>query len=170
MTEAIANWMNEALSGFLPPEVIVFIVSMIPILELRGGMIIASLYGFSLFKAFALCILGNVIPIPFILWLITPIFSWMKKWKIFRKLVEKLEAKATGKKSEQIRKASFWGLLFFVGIPLPGTGAWTGSLIAALLNLDKKRSWLAATLGVLLAAVIMAVISSGIPALIDLFV
>ncbi|MBQ5743333.1 MAG: small multi-drug export protein, partial [Clostridia bacterium] len=82
--------MNESLSGILPPEWIVFLVSMIPILELRGGMIIASLYGFNLFKAFAICILGNVIPIPFILWLITPIFSWMKKWKIFRKMVEKL--------------------------------------------------------------------------------
>ncbi len=170
MTESIANWMNEALSGFLPPELIVFIVSMIPILELRGGMIIASLYGFNLFKAFAICILGNLIPIPFILWLITPIFTWMRGRKIFRPMVEKLEAKATGKKSDQIRKASFWGLLVFVGIPLPGTGAWTGCLIAALLNLDKKQSWLAATLGVLMASVIMAIISYGIPALIDLFV
>ena len=170
MTEAIANWMNEALAGFLPPELIVFLVSMIPILELRGGMIIASLYGFNLFKALAICILGNVIPIPFILWLITPVFSWMKRWKIFRPLVEKLESKATGKKSEKIRKASFWGLLLFVGIPLPGTGAWTGSLIAALLDLDKKRSLVAAILGVLLASVIMALISYGIPAIIDLFV
>lgn len=170
MTESIANWMNEALSGVLPPELIVFIVSMIPILELRGGMIIASLYGFNLFKAFAICIVGNLIPIPFILWLITPIFTWMKRLKIFRPMVEKLESKATGKKSEKIRKASFWGLLIFVGVPLPGTGAWTGSLIAALLNLDKKQSWLAATLGVFMASVIMAVISYGIPALIDLFV
>ncbi len=170
MTEAIANWMNETLSGFLPPELIVFFVSMIPILELRGGMIVASLYGFNLFKAFALCITGNLIPIPFILWLITPVFTWMKGRRIFRKMVEKLESKATGKKSEQIRKASFWGLLLFVGIPLPGTGAWTGALIAALLNLDKKQSWLAATLGVCLAAAIMAVISYGIPALVDLFV
>lgn len=170
MTEAIANWMNEALAGFLPPELIVFLVSMIPILELRGGMIIASLYGFNLFKAFAICIVGNVIPIPFILWLITPVFRWMERWKIFRPLVEKLEAKATGKKSEKIRKASFWGLLLFVGIPLPGTGAWTGSLIAALLDLDKKRSLVAAILGVLLASVIMALISYGIPAIIDLFV
>ena len=170
MTESIANWMNEALAGFLPPELIVFIVSMIPILELRGGMIIASLYGFNLFKAFAICILGNLIPIPFILWLITPIFTWMKRLKIFRPMVEKLEAKATGKKSEQIRKASFWGLLLFVGIPLPGTGAWTGCLIASLLNLDKKQSWLAATLGVVMASILMAIISYGIPAMIDLFV
>ncbi len=168
MTEAIAHWMNDNLS-FLPPELIVFIVSMIPILELRGGMIIASMYGFNLFQSFALCIIGNVIPIPFILWLITPIFTWMKQRKLFRNMVEKLEKKAMGK-SDKIQKASFWGLLLFVGIPLPGTGAWTGSLIAALLNLDKKRSWLAATLGVILAALIMAVVSYGIPALIDLFV
>ncbi len=169
MTEAIANWMNDTLSGFLPPEIIVFLVSMMPILELRGGMIIASLYGFSLFKAFALCILGNIIPIPFILWFVTPVFTWLKKRKHLRSIVEKLERKAEGK-SDRIRKASFWGLLIFVGIPLPGTGAWTGCLIASLLDLDKKKSTLAAVLGVLMAAVIMAVVSYGIPWIIDLFV
>lgn len=169
MTEAIATWFNEALSGFLPPELIVFIVSMIPILELRGGMIIASLYGFPLLKAFGICILGNIIPVPLIIWLVTPAFAWLKKRNVFRPMVEKLEAKAMGK-SEKIRKASFWGLLLFVGIPLPGTGAWTGSLIAALLGLDKKKSCLAAVLGVIMASVIMALISYGIPALIDLFV
>lgn len=169
MTEAIANWMNDTLSGFLPPEIIVFLVSMMPILELRGGMIIASLYGFSLFKAFALCILGNIIPIPFILWFVTPVFTWLKKRKHLRSIVEKLERKAEGK-SDRIRKASFWGLLIFVGIPLPGTGAWTGCLIASLLDLDKKKSTFAAVLGVLMAAVIMAVVSYGIPWIIDLFV
>lgn len=169
MTEAIANWMNDTLSGFLPPELIVFIVSIIPVLELRGGMIIASLYGFNLFKAFAICILGNIVPIPLILWFVTPVFTWLKKRKLFRPMVEKLEAKAHGK-SEKIQNASFWGLMFFVGIPLPGTGAWTGCLIASLLDLDKKKSLLAAVLGVLLAAVIMAVVSYGIPWIIDLFV
>ncbi len=166
MTESIANWMNENLAGVLPAEMIVFLVSMMPILELRGGMILASLYGFPLWKALAICIPGNLLPIPFILWLITPVFNWMKRWKLFRPMVEKLESKATGKKSEQIRKASFWGLLLFVGIPLPGTGGWTGSLIASLLNLEKKRSLFAVILGVFLAAFIMTVIAYFFP---DLF-
>lgn len=165
MTEAIANWMNENLAGFLPAELIVLLVSMMPILELRGGMILASLYGFPLWKALGICILGNAVPAPFILWFITPVFSWMKRWRIFRPLVERLEKKATGKKSQRIRNASFWGLLFFVGIPLPGTGAWTGSLIASLLNLEKKRSLIAVILGIFLAAGIMTVIAYFFPEL-----
>ena len=162
MTEAIATWMNDTLGGFLPPEAIVFIVSMIPILELRGGMLIAGLAKIPLVKAFLICIVGNIIPIPFILWLITPVFNWMKRWKIFRPLVEKLEKRATGEKSRKIRKYEFWGLALFVGIPLPGTGAWTGSLIAALINMDKKKALLAATVGVLMASVIMAFVSYGL--------
>lgn len=168
MTEAIADWMNQTLSGFLPAELIVFIVSMIPILELRGGMILASLYGFPLLKAFGICILGNLVPIPFILWFITPVFRWMKRWALFRPLVEKLEKKSMGK-SEKIRKYEFWGLLLFVGIPLPGTGGWTGSLIAALLELDKKKAILAVFCGLLLASGIMALVSYGIPALVRCF-
>jgi len=170
MTEAIATWFNETLGGFLPMELLVLLVSMLPILELRGGMIVASLCGLPLWEAFAICILGNLIPIPFILWLITPIFRWMKQWKIFRPLVEKLEKHATGEKSQRIRKVEFWGLMLFVGVPLPGTGAWTGCLIAALLNVDKKKATLAAILGVLIASVIMALFSYGlVDAVLNLF-
>ena len=163
MSETIVIWMNENLGGFLPPEWIVLIASFLPVLELRGGMILASLYGFPLGKALALCLIGNFIPIPLILWLVTPVFGWMKKLKVFRPFVEKMEKKATGKKADRIREASFWGLLFFVGIPLPGTGAWTGSMIAAMLDLDKKRSLLAVVLGVILAGAIMTVIAYFFP-------
>ena len=162
MTESIANWINDNLGAFLPSEMLVLFVSMIPILELRGGMIVASLCGVPLWEAFALCIVGNLIPIPLILWLITPVFDWMKRWKIFRPMVEKLEKHATGEKSQKIRKFEFWGLALFVGIPLPGTGAWTGCLIAALLGIEKKKALLAATLGVLIASVIMALFSYGL--------
>lgn len=170
MTEAIANWMNDTLGGVFPPEALIFLVSMIPILELRGGMIIAGLAQIPLLKALSICIVGNLIPVPFILWLITPVFNWMKRWKIFRPLVEKLEGKATGGKSQRIRRYQFLGLVLFVGIPLPGTGAWTGSLIAALINMDKKKALLAVVLGVLLASVIMSFLSYGLlDAILSLF-
>lgn len=168
MVETIVAWFNETLSGVLPAEWIVLIVSMVPVLELRGGMILASLYRFSLVKAFGLCILGNILPVPLILMFVTPLFNWLKKRKLFCGIVERLEAKSMGK-SQRIQEYEFWGLLIFVGIPLPGTGAWTGSLIASLLDIDKKKAFLAVVCGVLLASLIMALLSYGIPWLIGLF-
>lgn len=142
-------------------ELIVFIISLMPILELRGGLIAAALLGLNGLKSFIICFIGNIIPIPFILWLITPIFNYLKKTKLFNGLVTKLENKAISKK-EQIEKLEYIGLMLFVGIPLPGTGAWTGCLIAALLNMDKKKSLLYAILGVIMAGIIMMIFSYGI--------
>lgn len=142
-------------------ELIVFIISLMPILELRGGLIAAALLGLEGFKSFIICFIGNIIPIPFILWLITPIFDYLKKTKLFSGLVNKLENKALSKK-DKIEKLQYIGLLLFVGIPLPGTGAWTGCLIAALLNMDKKKAMLYAILGVILAGIIMMILSYGV--------
>lgn len=142
-------------------EIIVFIISMLPILELRGGLIAASLLDMNPVTSFIVCYLGNILPIPFILWFITPLFTKLKKTKLFSGMVNKLENKALSKK-DQIEKYEFWGLLLFVGIPLPGTGAWTGCLIAALLDMNKKKSFLAASLGVLLAGIIMMILSFGV--------
>ena len=113
------------LGGVVSREMLVFLISMVPILELRGGIIAASLMGIEMWRAIFLCGLGNIIPVPFILLFITPIFRWLKRTKLFRPMVEKLETKAMAK-SEKIEKYEFWGLVLFVGIPLPGTGAWTG--------------------------------------------
>lgn len=142
-------------------ELIVFIISLMPILELRGGLIAATLLGLNGLKSFIICFIGNIIPIPFILWLITPIFDYLKKTKLFNGLVTKLENKAISKK-DQIEKLEYIGLMLFVGIPLPGTGAWTGCLIAALLNMNKKKAMLYAVLGVTLAGIIMMILSYGI--------
>lgn len=142
-------------------ELIVFIISLMPILELRGGLIAATLLGLNGLKSFIICFIGNIIPIPFILWLITPIFDYLKKTKLFNGLVTKLENKAISKK-DQIEKLEYIGLMLFVGIPLPGTGAWTGCLIAALLNMNKKKAMLYAILGVTLAGIIMMILSYGI--------
>lgn len=160
MKEALITWFVENLGGKVGKEVIIFIISMVPILELRGGLITAgpAFLDVPMWEAIPICIIGNLIPIPFILLLITKIFDWMKKTKTFRPMVERLEKKAMSK-SVNIEKYTFWGLVAFVGIPLPGTGAWTGSLIAALLGIRFRRAFPAIVLGVLLAAFLMTVLS-----------
>lgn len=167
MTDALANWFVTSLHG-VPPLLIVFIISMIPILELRGGFIAAALLKINILQAIPVCILGNLLPIPFILLLITPIFKWMKNTKLFRPMVEKLEAKSLAK-SDQITKYEFWGLAIFVGVPLPGTGGWTGALIASLLEINFKKSILSIFIGLLIATTIMCSITYGIPFLVTLF-
>ena len=163
MKESLINWFISILGGKVGKEVIVFIISMVPILELRGGLIAAgpALLDVPMWEAIPICIVGNLLPVPFILLLITKIFDWLKKTKTFRPMVEKLEKKAMGK-SANIEKYEFWGLVAFVGIPLPGTGAWTGSLIAALLGVRFRKAFPAVVLGVLRAALIMCWLSYGL--------
>ena len=159
--EVLVQWFTDNLSQHISRELIIFIISMIPILELRGGLLAASLLKVSAAKAIPICIIGNIIPVPFILLLITPIFNWLKQTKTFRPMVEKMEARALSKR-EQVEKYEFWGLVLFVGIPLPGTGAWTGALVASLIDMDIKKAFKAILLGICLAAVIMTLISYGV--------
>ena len=156
--EALVHWFSQNLSQYISPEGAVFLISMIPLLELRGGLLAASLLKISAAKAIPLCIVGNIIPIPFILLFIKQIFKVLKKRKIFRGLIIKLEDRAM-RKSDQVKKYEFWGLMLFVGIPLPGTGAWTGSLIAALLGMKFKKAFPAVIVGICMATVIMWFIS-----------
>lgn len=142
-------------------EMTIFFISCLPILELRGGILAASLLHVNPVVAFIICFLGNILPIPFILWFITPIFNRLKKWKRIEPFITKLENKALSKK-EKIEHIQFWGLFFFVGIPLPGTGAWTGTLIASMINMDKKKALVASILGVVLAGIIMLIMSYGV--------
>ena len=159
--DSLAIWFANTLGQFVSREVVIFIISMIPILELRGGLLVAKLLDVSILTAIPICIIGNIIPIPFILLFIKQIFKWMKKIRLFRGLVEKLENKAMSK-SDNIKRYEFWGLVLFVGIPLPGTGAWTGWLIAALLDVDFKKAVLAELLGIAIATVIMSIFSYGL--------
>ena len=159
MTETLVQGLIHALRGSMGKEAIVFIISMIPIVELRGALLVAGpILGVPVAEAIPLSIIGNIVPVPFILLLITPIFAWMKGTKKLKPLVEKLEARAMSKK-DQIEKYEFWGLVLFVGIPLPGTGAWTGSLIAALLRIRFKKAFPAIMLGICMATVIMWFVS-----------
>ena len=160
MTETLVQWFVTHLGGKAAKELIIFIISMIPILELRGGILAAgpAFLNIPTWRAIPICLVGNLIPIPFILLLITPIFNWMKGTKHLKPLVDKLEAKAM-KKKDQIEKYEFWGLVLFVGIPLPGTGAWTGALAASLLGIDWKKAFGAIVVGVCMASVIMYILS-----------
>ncbi len=162
LIETIVN----ALGG-IPSELIVFIISLCPILELRGGLIAASLLGMDMWRAIPICIVGNILPIPFILLFIEKIFEWLKNTRLV-KMINKLEEKAE-KGAAKIMKYKNFGLLLFVGIPLPGTGAWTGSLVAALFHFKLKDAVLSILGGIVLATVIMCFISYGIPALVAMF-
>ena len=162
MTETLVQVVIDFFGGSVGKEALVFIISMIPILELRGGLLVAGpLLGVPVETAIPLCIIGNIIPVPFILLLITPVFAWMKGTKLFRPMVEKLEAKAMSK-SDQIEKYEFWGLVLFVGIPLPGTGAWTGALVAALLDIRLRHAIPAIFVGLLIAAAITLTVTMGV--------
>ena len=129
-------------------QIIVFVISLLPILELRGGLIAAALLGLKPLQSYIICIIGNLLPIPFILLLINKILNWLDK---------KVE-----KHKGQIEKFGYLGIVLFVGIPLPGTGAWTGSLIASVLEMDKKKTFLSVLLGVFMASVIMMIFSYGL--------
>ena len=159
--DSIALWFASTLGQYVSKEVVIFIISMIPILELRGGLLVAWYLGVTILKAIPICIIGNIIPIPFILLFIKKIFQLLKKVQFFEKIIGKLENRAM-KKSDNIKKYEFWGLVLFVGIPLPGTGAWTGSLIAALLEVDFKKAVLAELLGIILATIIVSFVSYGL--------
>lgn len=142
-------------------EITVFIISLMPILELRGGILAASLLDINGIVALIICIIGNILPIPFILWFMKSILDKMRDSKHFSKIAKWLDKKVNKRKG-QLEKYGYLGLILFVGIPLPGTGAWTGCLIASVLEMDKKKSLVAATIGVLMASAIMMLISYGV--------
>ncbi len=167
MTEAITDYLVGLFQGTIPKELIIFIISMFPILELRGGMIAAKLLDVELMKAFVICYMGNIIPIPFILLFIRRIFQFLKRFKKIGGLIEKLEVRSM-RKSEKVKRWRNWGLLAFVAIPLPGTGGWTGALIAALLDIRIKTSFPIIALGILIANLIMSIFSYGLLGLIGL--
>ncbi len=164
MSETIASFFVELFGTTIPAELTIFIISLFPVLELRGGLIAAAILGVDLWKAFIICYIANLIPVPFIILFIKKIFVFLRRFKGFDKFIAKLEAK-TEKNKDKIMRYKQWGLLLFVAIPLPGTGGWTGALFAALLDIDMKKSLPIIALGVLIAGIIMAIISYGAAAL-----
>lgn len=161
MVDSLVRSIVDTLGGSIPSQLIVFIISMIPILELRGSILAAGFMDVSFLQTYIVAVIGNLLPIPFILLFITKILDWMKTTKTFGKLAIKLENKALSKR-EQIDKYGAFGLFLFVAIPLPGTGAWTGSLLAALLRMKPWKAFVCITLGVMTAGLIMSLLSFGI--------
>ena len=159
MKEICEQLANFLLQHHIPKELVVFIISLFPILECRLGMFTAIvLLQMNPFEGFAISFLGNIIPIPFILILINKIFELLKKIPGICKPVIWLEERTLKKKSV-IEKYGIWGLLVFVAIPLPGTGGWTGALLASLLHLDRKKSFGVIAIGVLIAGLIITILS-----------
>ena len=141
---------------------ITFLMAMVPVIELRGAIPYGVIAGLSVPAAFIIAVIGNLVPIPVLVVFTRKVFEWLRTISTgLDRFVSRLEAKAE-KNKEVVLKYEFWGLLLFVGIPLPGTGAWTGTLAASLLKMDFKKSVLAVVLGVLLAGVIMGLVSTGI--------
>ncbi len=143
----------------LPPQVVVLVVAMLPVVELRGAVPIGNnLLRLPLWQTLTLSIVGNLLPIVLVLLLLEKTVAWLSRFGLFRRFFEWLYAR-TRRRSGVIQRYEFWGLVLFVGIPLPGTGAWTGSLAAVLLGMSYWRSLLACLLGVLLAAAIVTALS-----------
>lgn len=159
--DSIAIWFGETLGQYIPAELVTFFVSLLPVLECRGGIIVGRLLGLPLAETVIISMLGNILPIPFILLFIKKIFKWLKPTKFFGKFVNRIEEHAM-KKSDALKQGEFLGLMLFVGIPLPGTGAWTGAMISALLGIRIKKSILPIFLGVIMASVIISLIMYGI--------
>ena len=165
MAKKIVNFLLGLFGGMLATSaskyIFVFIISLLPILELRGGLIAAALLDLNPVKSYLICILSNIIIIPFVLFLMEKILEILSKIKILKKLIDKW-MKKIDKKKGLLEKYGYLGLMLFVAIPLPGSGAWTGSFLATILNLDKKKSLIAAIIGVLIASVIMMILSFGL--------
>lgn len=185
--------MLEILGEFfkgIPSEIYVFIISILPIVELRGAIPVGAALGLPFYVNFPLAIIGNLLPIPFILLFIPKFLDFLARYKTFRPMVlwlrrkaNKHSSKVLGKdaeveelkvddeyllnstesaKSLKMSKGIFFALLIFVAVPFPGTGAWTGSLVASLFNLPKKWSFLAILIGVIAAGIIMSLASYGV--------
>ena len=141
------------------------LLSMVPVLELRGAIPIGVANGLNIWVAIGVSIIGNLLPVPFIILFTRKIFSWLRKLsKRLDGLVTRLERRAA-KKSDVVLRYAFWGLVVLVAIPLPGTGAWTGALVAAMLDMRLKRAFPAIALGVVIAGIILAFVTYGADAL-----
>jgi uncharacterized membrane protein len=161
MKEAIANFFLDIVGE----ELCVLFCSMLPIIELRGAIPLGAAFGLPWWQNYLIAVAGNMLPIPIILLFVKSVLNWMAKCrvKLFNKIANKMFEKAE-KNRGKIEKYAFWGLTLFVAIPLPATGAWTGTLVAALFDMKFWKSILAALIGVMIAGVVMTLASYGVVA------
>ena len=146
--------------------IITFFMAMVPVVELRGAIHYGVVAGLSVPAAFMIAVIGNLTPIPVLVLFTRKVFTWLRSISGgLDRFVSKLEAKAE-KNKEVVLRYEFWGLVLLVAIPLPGTGAWTGALVAAMMDMQLKRAMPAITLGVLIAGIIVTTLTYGAGALI----
>lgn len=164
MAKRIVTKILAPLSSFLAipfmKEILIFLFSASPLLESRGGLLAASILHMDPVESFIICMLGNILPIPLILLFFDKVLDWMRKGRL-KKFARRLDKKVE-KNRTKVDKYGYVGLLFFVAIPMPGTGAWTACLVASALKLEKKKSFLYTALGVLMASVIMMYLTFGL--------
>ena len=196
MLAKITAWLSA-----LPRELYIFVISMLPIIELRGAIPVGAALEMPFYLNYLIAVVGNLLPVPLILLFIPKFLDFLERFKLFRPMVqwlrkkadknsgkiikntpdkiaedavtsaddtenlvdvsEKVDQEASAKKG-RMGKGVFAALILFVAVPLPGTGAWTGSLVAALFNLPRKQSFLAVTLGVMISGVVMCLASYGV--------
>ncbi len=167
MLDSMINAIRDFFLNTVGRELCVFFCSMIPIIELRGAIPMGFALGMPWWQSYILSVIGNMLPVPFILLFIKVVLRWMtnSKVKFFHKIAGWLNRKVE-KNRDKIAKYSFWGVCFFVAVPLPVTGAWTGSLVAAMIDMKFWKALLSCLFGVMIAGVIMTVFSYGLLGLI----
>ena len=162
MLDSLSLWLHETPLG---ETLLTMLISMLPVVELRGGLPAGVAMGLPIPVAFIASLVGNMIPVPFIILFVRPLFKWVRihipKLEGF---ISHLEARAEAKSADVLRYQT-WGLLIFVAIPLPGTGAWTGALVAAMMEMRLKRAFPAIVIGVVIAGVIVSVVTYGAQAI-----
>ena len=162
MLETLSLWLHSTMTGKV---LLTALISMLPVVELRGGLPAGVALGLPIPLSFAASLLGNMLPVPFVILFARPVFQWVRAHiPALGSFVTKLETRAYAK-SKNVKKYETWGLLIFVAIPLPGTGAWTGALIASVLNMRFKRAVPVIFLGVIIAGSIMTVLTYGVSVL-----
>lgn len=145
--------------------ILTFLMAMVPVIELRGAIPFGVVQGLSVPAAFAISVVGNLLPIPVLVVFTRKVFEWLRTKSLWLdNIVSKLESKAD-KNKEVVMKYEFWGLMILVAIPLPGTGAWTGALVAAMMDMRLKRAMPAIIVGVIVAGIIVTAITYGAGAL-----
>lgn len=164
ITDAISNFFLEIVGA----ELSTFIISMIPIIELRLAIPFGIGVGLDPVLCYIISVVGNMLPVPIILLFVRAVLNWMKKVRHLDKIALWVEKKAI-KHSRKITKFAFWGLFLFVAIPLPGTGAWTGALVAALFDVRMKKALPAILLGVLAAGILVTLVTVGVIGAFGLF-
>lgn len=142
----------------VPNEWAVFIIAAIPVIELRGAIPVGMAMDMNWKVVYLLSVLGNILPVPFIIWFMRPVFSFLRKARCFKGIVQWLENR-TMKKAESVMKYSAFGLFVFVALPLPGTGAWTGAMIASMLDMRMKYALPSIILGVIAAGILVMTLS-----------